>query len=234
LLEASQAQPYEKPNLFVGSGCALLDGAEARATGVKHLALRKAPGFEMTLDLDRMMVSTMLSVFGVFELSDADLVDVRIVEGDSPDAKVRFPGTSYPGIYFTEGMVGGILQQATMRGPALAAILGHEVSHIYQYRHDYWERLTSKGNVVRPAELHADFCAGWSLSRVRFIGPKDLDAIVNIMTTLGDTFFELKQQHHGTPEERSAAVRTGYHSSAMSVAEMARFGELYVTTMGRP
>jgi hypothetical protein len=104
-----------------------------------------------------------------------------------------------------------VLQGAGPNLP-LAAIVAHEFGHIMQYK----AGMSPEG--PWQMELHADFMAGWYLGRVRFLAeggfitseaPESLKVSVKKFFEIGDYAFN-DPLHHGTPEERSRMVQTGY------------------------
>jgi hypothetical protein len=91
----------------------------------------------------------------------------------------------------------------------LAAILAHEVGHLVQFR---------EGNdlATKPKELQADYLAGWYMANrdrgyaqwSETSARQNMDAFYR----LGDYDYN-NQEHHGTPEERLAAVTAGFRSA---------------------
>ncbi len=89
------------------------------------------------------------------------------------------------------------------------AVCAHEFAHIRQYQTGYYDRL-NRPDSARLIELHADFLAGYCLGAQ----PVDYadDALVDLgraWEDLGDSDFT-EREHHGTPEERIAAMEHGF------------------------
>ncbi|MEQ8995330.1 MAG: hypothetical protein RID53_02360 [Coleofasciculus sp. B1-GNL1-01] len=85
---------------------------------------------------------------------------------------------------------------------AVVGIMAHEFAHILQWK--YQSQLIGK---LR--ELHADFLAGYYLGVKNYIPYRDLRAFASSLFTKGDyNFWNL--DHHGTPQERVAAMNIGY------------------------
>ena len=95
-------------------------------------------------------------------------------------------------------------------GISIMGIIAHEFGHIVQYEQGIENRLKKGQSTVRLSELHADFLAGFYAGR-RKLNFSDMDT-----DGLGDTFlgigdFNYKNpQHHGTPQERIAALTEGF------------------------
>lgn len=95
----------------------------------------------------------------------------------------------------------------------VAAVCAHEFGHILQYK----KRLTTVVGAGQPTvkriELQADFFAGY-FAGLRKIEKPDFPAAVFAMTqyTNGDDQIA-SPNHHGTPDERAAAVVRGFECS---------------------
>jgi hypothetical protein len=96
---------------------------------------------------------------------------------------------------------------------AVAAVCAHEFGHIVQFKRRLQQRLLANQPTVKRIELHADFLAGY-FAGVRKRERSDFPAAVFAVThrSLGDTHFD-NQQHHGTHEERGAAVVEGFRAA---------------------
>ena len=95
---------------------------------------------------------------------------------------------------------------------AVAYVLAHE------YAHNLQQELGAFDNAVtpsaRPFELHADCMAGTWAHSVYAEGelqPGDLEEAANTALAVGD-FDTGNRRHHGTPEERRAALLDGFDS----------------------
>ncbi len=90
------------------------------------------------------------------------------------------------------------------------AICAHEFAHIAQSDTGYMERLVKGQATVRNLELHADFLSGYYIGgRGKTYTPQQLVALGRAWTHMGDTEFT-NPDHHGTQEERLAAIEAGY------------------------
>ncbi len=96
---------------------------------------------------------------------------------------------------------------------AVAAICAHEFGHIVQFKTGLYDRLIAGQPTVKRAELHADFLAGY-FAGVRKKEKPDFPAAVFAVTQyhLGDTL-TTERIHHGTPEERGAAIVAGFKAA---------------------
>ena len=116
-------------------------------------------------------------------------------------------------------------------GAALAGIAAHEGVHIFQFLRldaDLYRRLRS-GPTAREQELHADFLAGYYFS-VTGRTERSLVVFAESLEAIGDTDFT-NPNHHGTGEERVAAMLEGYRHGDMGLNEAATRGIRYVLGM---
>lgn len=91
---------------------------------------------------------------------------------------------------------------------ALAYILAHEYAHAAQTVGEF------RPSNITAIELQADCLAGFymgAMPNVTF-DRQDIEQIAEIAYRVGDYEFN-NRQHHGTPEERSRAVLTGFQAS---------------------
>lgn len=89
------------------------------------------------------------------------------------------------------------------------AVCAHEFAHIRQYQTPLFARL-DRPDTAKLVELHADFLAGYYLGRLqRNFGAEELVALGRSWETLGDSEFT-RREHHGTREERIAAMEAGF------------------------
>jgi len=95
---------------------------------------------------------------------------------------------------------------------AVAYVLAHEYAHnLQQELGTFDNRVTAS---ARPFELQADCLAGtWahSVFEQGLLEPGDIEEATNAALAVGD--FDIgNAQHHGTPQERRAALLTGYET----------------------
>ncbi|MBF0612581.1 MAG: hypothetical protein G8345_13355 [Magnetococcales bacterium] len=89
-------------------------------------------------------------------------------------------------------------------------ICAHEFGHIVQYDYDVSDRLQKRQTTHRLMELHADFLSGY------YVGLRNFDYSKQQMISLGRAWEELGDSnftdpdHHGTSQERIAAMEQGY------------------------
>jgi predicted metalloprotease len=99
---------------------------------------------------------------------------------------------------------------------AVAYVLAHEYAHNLQQELGTFDNAI--GRSAKPYELQADCMAGtWahSVFEAGLLQPGDLEEATNAALAVGD-FDVANKQHHGTPEERRAALLTGYDSGEPS------------------
>jgi uncharacterized protein len=93
---------------------------------------------------------------------------------------------------------------------AVAYVLAHEYAHNLQQELGVFDNRVSAS--AKPYELQADCLAGtWanSVYKQGHLEPGDLEEASNAALAVGD-FDVGNAQHHGTPEERRAALLAGY------------------------
>ncbi len=126
--------------------------------------------------------------------------------------KPLFP--AMPGIPAPDGTIAfGKKCYASLQGDsaALAAIFAHEAGHLLQNKFvvDELFNLTNKDRSVVRQELHADFVCGY-YAAFRKTQQSDWKVFIsaNLQFKFGDRVYA-NPMHHGTPEERRAAVMAG-------------------------
>jgi predicted metalloprotease len=95
---------------------------------------------------------------------------------------------------------------------AVAYVLAHEYAHNLQQELGVFNN--DVGRSARPYELQADCLAGsWahSVYEEGLLEPGDLEEATNAALAVGD-FDVGNAQHHGTPQERRAALLAGYET----------------------
>jgi len=95
---------------------------------------------------------------------------------------------------------------------AVAYVLAHEYAHNLQQELGVFDN--GIGRSARPFELQADCFAGtWanSVFEAGLLQPGDLEEATNAALAVGD-FDVGNKQHHGTPQERRAALLAGYET----------------------
>lgn len=94
----------------------------------------------------------------------------------------------------------------------VAAVCAHEFGHILQYKLGIEKPLRAGQPSVKRLELHADFLAGYFAGIRKLKNPKFPSAVfATSQYAIGDGFIN-NPNHHGTPEERAAAVVRGFET----------------------
>jgi hypothetical protein len=94
----------------------------------------------------------------------------------------------------------------------VVATCAHEFGHIVQFKHGLQKRLTRGQPTIKRVELNADFFAGY------FAGARKLErpafpAAVFATDRYSHGEFHTNRSHHGTPDERAAAIVRGFETS---------------------
>jgi hypothetical protein len=93
---------------------------------------------------------------------------------------------------------------------AIAGVCAHEFGHILQFKHNLQPRLMEGQSTVKRLELQADFFSGYFAGRRKKEKPDFAAAVIaQSQYNFGDNMLGSKQ-HHGTPDERAAAVVAGF------------------------
>jgi hypothetical protein len=109
--------------------------------------------------------------------------------------------------YFVKCMAQGEAPEAVV-----TATCAHEFGHIVQYKHKLNKRIDQGQPSVKRSELNADFFAGY-FAGIRKLQKRDYPAAVFATNRYarGDIIFD--KNHHGTPQERAAAVVRGFETA---------------------
>lgn len=94
----------------------------------------------------------------------------------------------------------------------VSATCAHEFGHIVQYKHKLLRPLKQGQTNVKRLELHADFFAGY-FAGTRKLQKPDYPAAVFATNRHARGDFVTNTTHHGTPEERAAAVVRGFETA---------------------
>jgi hypothetical protein len=188
-----------------------------------NLAARQLPQkWEKALLVDA------IQVFARMKFKDEEIAKVAVIDdtGIGYASQLDIPSRIMMGHAWLSNCA------ASNGGAAIFVMLSHEIAHLYQYKTQMYESMTSDGSVMI-AELHADFMAGWVASKVDFLGGMDLAEITRMMSIAGDKL-PVPWLHHGTPEQRSRAVSEGFREGQRTVLEVpaaADQGRRYVERM---
>ncbi len=115
----------------------------------------------------------------------------------------------------------------------VSATCAHEFGHIVQYKYKLASRLKQGQPNVKRLELHADFFAGY-FAGARKLQKPDYPAAVFATNRYGRGDFVTDTTHHGTPDERAAAVVRGFETcyrERRSFADAIQIGVSYVMTL---
>ena len=154
--------------------------------------------------------------------------------GEPADDRAAFYGPADDTVYVAQrfaadlyaGVVDGLPGESAGMGRAVgdfavAYVLAHEYAHNLQQELGVFDnRVTAS---AKPYELQADCLAGTWANSVYEQGqlePGDLEEATNAALAVGD-FDVGNAQHHGTPQQRRAALLTGFRSGEPSAC--ARF-----------
>ena len=93
---------------------------------------------------------------------------------------------------------------------AIAGVCAHEFGHILQFKTGVRDRLQKNQPTVKRTELQADFFSGFFAAKRKIEKPDYVAAVVaQAQYNFGDSQIG-NPNHHGTPEERAAAVVFGF------------------------
>lgn len=144
-------------------------------------------------------------------------------DGNSPNALAlsltRMPGTSGT-VLFGRSLLTDELKHSQYGDMPVMAVCAHEFGHIVQFQQSIQDRLSAGQPTQKRVELHADFLAGYYVGRRGIdYGENQLIALGKTWEGLGDSNFT-DPSHHGTREERIAAVEAGYMMATESQASL--------------
>ena len=173
-----------------------------------------------------------LDMFALYDLFDVKANIYMYKDDNGPNARAlpivsdqRFPdGTVIFGINL---MGDEFRKSATGLGFAIPGIIAHEMGHILQFN--------KKSNMpVMQMELQADFLAGYYLSvRTDLMRNKGIP-VYTFAPEAFKSFFEKggydfnNPSHHGTPEQRLAAVTAGHNCNFRDIDEIFDASKKYV------
>ena len=215
-LIAGSAQEVVSVQDLTARGCALV-----RSVG----NLKDTTGRSGDRRLDRALIAEVRKLDKIFQIN-AGYRYLR--DGDRPNAyattETFVSGTSGT-ILFGLTLMGNELR-TEYGGAAVAGIAAHEGAHIVQFSTpNLHQRLNER--TVRRIELHADFLAGYYFSRTNRT-EKSLIVFGQSLFSKGDYEYN-DRQHHGTPEQRVAAMRAGYSHGQSDLTEAVEQGVRYVS-----
>jgi hypothetical protein len=149
----------------------------------------------------------------------------------TPTARLsRADGT----VLFGQGMLTELRASPDHPEIAVTAVCAHEFGHILQYKNNLMDQLRNGQPTVKRVELQADFFAGY-FAGIRKKERASFAAAVVAATQarFGDTAFN-DQGHHGTNEERGAAVVEGFKlgsGATRSLSDVIQIANNYALTV---
>jgi predicted metalloprotease len=163
-------------------------------------------------NLDKALISELRKQAKLFQLVPAFFVFTDHVK-NAFATPYKFP--DYPrsdgSILYGVDMMMDQLDTGYWGGAVVAGVLAHEYGHIYQYMSGMHKMLRKMHKTVKYVELHADFQSGYYIGQKYVDSGENVDvrAVASSTYDLGDTQYT-NPQHHGTPVERTFALKAGF------------------------
>jgi hypothetical protein len=136
-------------------------------------------------------------------------------------------------VLFGAGLLKRLLTAPESPDVAITAVCAHEFAHILQYKRGLHDVIGAKQTVKR-VELNADFLAGY-FAGTRKSQKSDYPAAVFATTQHGAGDMDVGSPgHHGTPNERAAAIVRGFevaYRERRPLAEAIQIGLNYVSVL---
>ena len=222
------AQLISRPRRSTGShGCILKSehaspfletsyGEQLFATGTESVI-----GSSGDRDFDFALAQTLARV--------SDLFDVLPGFGfyDDYDGKNAYAtravraGRAQGTVLFGQRLLKDLLSEHESPDAAVAAVCAHEFGHILQFKRNLDRLVGADQPTVKRVELQADYFAGF-FAGTRKLQKPDFPAAVFAVTqfNMGDTRID-HEGHHGTPEERGAAITAGFNAAFRNRMDLA-------------
>ena len=125
-------------------------------------------------------------------------------------------------VLFGIGLIKDELWHMSKGGHALAGVMAHEFAHILQFQ----AGCQLEG---RNRELHADFLAGYYFARKAYFTQTNIAAFARSLFEKGDYNF-WSESHHGTPDERVAAMIGGFSYGGQALPLVYSAGIMYLSS----
>ncbi|MGU3420803.1 hypothetical protein [Methylobacterium sp. D54C] len=163
--------------------------------------------------IDNALIAELKKILKVFPINPG----FKFINDTSPNAFASqassvkdTAGTVFIGL----NLINGEFNASDYGGVAVAGICAHECGHIYQFNTQWAARLS--GPTAKRVELHADYLAGYYLGADASHAKDKAEAFAHSLFAKGDFNFN-DRNHHGTPEQRVAAMRKGYEAGQAKV-----------------
>lgn len=156
--------------------------------------------------LDRALIAELRRIAGIIPSEPG----FQFIDDWPPNAfataETVIPGTRGT-VILGLNMISEEVSSSEFGGVAVAGICAHECAHVFQFFSGYANRLA--GYTARRMELHADYLAGYYMGRRAEFSVDRVEIFARSVFAKGDYAFN-DPGHHGTPEERFAAMKGGY------------------------
>jgi hypothetical protein len=123
--------------------------------------------------------------------------------------RTRRMGRSDGDVLFGRKLFRRIMSRREHPEIGIVSVCAHEFGHIAQYKYGVYSRLVGSTPRKKRLELHADFLSGY-FAGIRRLQHPNYPAATFALTQFGFGDYTDDIEHHGTPEERGAAVVAGY------------------------
>ncbi|AWN35683.1 metalloprotease [Methylobacterium radiodurans] len=162
---------------------------------------------------DRALAKTLVRLSDLFEVLPGFAFQELDEENAYATSHDKFGNRDDGTVIFGRSLYKSIMNRPENPHICVAAVCAHEFAHILQFKTGIRQRLVGPDNRVKKLELHADFLAGY-FAGIRKKESRDFPAaaFASMQHSIGDNSFG-SVQHHGTAEERGAAVVAGFSSA---------------------
>jgi hypothetical protein len=222
-------------------GCMIPEGLAARffASSSDHQTYRTGDepmrGGSGDRDFDLALAHTLVKIGAAFEVLPGfayfkDDPDDPAAYATAETRLDRADGT----VLFGVNLLGQTRVELDHPEVAVTAVCAHEFGHILQAKYRLHKILLKDQPNQKRVELHADFLAGYFAGIRKLEMPDYPAAVFRVkLGSMGDTKFK-DQDHHGTPDERGAAVEQGFkvgYLERRGVIDALRSGVQYVSSL---